>query len=107
MQLDHLPEAEAEARAAVMANAKSPRAHDLLGQILARQGAVTRARTEFEAALNLNSEFGPAQLDLAEILIEQGQARTALELLEKAQHSPSVEIAQRAHAMLQQFDHRE
>jgi tetratricopeptide (TPR) repeat protein len=106
LQLQRLPEAEEEAKAAVMADAKSARAHDLLGQIFAQKRQLTSARTEFEAALRVDPRFGPAQLDLAEALIDQGQARTAVDLLEKATRSSSPQIAQRAHAMLQELNQR-
>ncbi len=103
LQLQRLPEAEREARAAVTADPKLARAHDLLGQILAQKGDSSQARKEFEAALSLAPDFGPAQLDLAETLIQQRQSRGAVALLEKAERSPQPEIAQRAHAMLQQL----
>jgi tetratricopeptide (TPR) repeat protein len=106
LQLQRLPEAEVEAKAAVMADAKSARAHDLLGQIFAQRHQLTPARIEFEAALKVDPEFGPAQLDLAETLIDQGQARSAIDFLEKARHSPSPEVAQRAHAILQELNQR-
>jgi tetratricopeptide (TPR) repeat protein len=106
LQLQRLPEAEGEAKAAVTADAKSARAHDLLGQIFAQRRRLTPARTEFEAALKVDPKFGPAQLDLAETLIDQGHARTAVDLLEKATRSPSQEIAQRARAMLQELNQR-
>jgi FimV-like protein len=106
MQLQRLPEAESEAKAAMMGDAKSARAHDLLGQIFAQKRQLTSARTEFEASLKVNPEFGPAQLDLAETLIDQGQASTAVDLLEKAMRSSSPEIAQRAHTMLQELNKR-
>ena len=61
------------------------------------------ARKEFEAALGLDREFGPAELDMAETLIEQRQSRIAISLLQKAEHSALPDIAQRAHAILQQL----
>jgi len=103
LQLQRPPQAEAEARAAVIADPKSARAHDLLGQILAQKGESSPARKEFETALNLDQTFGPAQLDLAEILILQRHSSAAAALLEKAKRSPLPEIAQRAHALLQQL----
>ena len=106
LQLQRLSEAEVEATAAIMADAKSARAHDLLGQIFVQRRQLTSARTEFKTALKVDPEFGPAQLDLAETLIDQGQARTAVELLEKATRSASPEIAERAHAMLQELNQR-
>jgi len=103
MQMQRLPEAEAEARVAVTIDPKSARAHDLLGQILAQEGESSPARKEFEAALNLDPGFAPAQLDMAETLIEQRQSRIAISLLQKAERSALPEVAQRAHAILQQL----
>jgi predicted Zn-dependent protease len=77
--------------------------HDLLGQILAQEGKPSPAGKEFGIALDLDPAFGPAQLDLAETLVQQGQPRTAVVFLEKAAHSSLPEVAQRAHEMLQQL----
>ena len=103
LQLQRLPQAEIEAKAAIAADPKSPRAHDLLGQLLAQKGESSPAGKEFESALSLDPTFGPAQLDLAEILILQRQSIAAAALLHKAERSPLPEIAQRAHTMLQQI----
>ncbi len=106
LQMQCLPEAEAEAKASVASDSKSPRAHDFPGEILAQRGTFAPARTEFERALGLNQNFGPAQLDLAQVLLQQGQTQAAVALLEKAEHSSEPEIAAHAHTVLQQLGPR-
>ena len=103
LQLQRLPQAEAEAKAAIQADSTSARMHDFLGQLYAQEGKLVQSRTEFETALKLNPEFGPAQLDLAETLIQQRQVHAAVPLLEKAAQSPTPAIAERAHAILRQI----
>jgi len=100
LQMQRIAEAEAEAEAAVKAGTPTASAHDLLGQILARKGEIAKARGEFEAALQLDPDFGPAQLDLAETLIQQGHTESALPLLEKAARSPRPEVAEQARGLL-------
>jgi len=55
-----------------------------------------QARAAFEAALKSDANFGPAQLDLAETLIEAGDVRNAIPWLERASQSTSPGVAQRA-----------
>jgi thioredoxin-like negative regulator of GroEL len=74
---------------------------DTLGVALAAQGQLNDAVGHFERALQLDSEFGEAQLDLADVLIRQGQAHAAVALLEKAERSHAPDIVERARAMLQ------
>jgi len=103
LQLQRVPDAEAQAKEAIAADAKSPQAHDLLGQILAQKGQLAPSRSEFETALQLNPGFTPAQLDLAETLIQQRQVQSAIPLLQKAQRSSNPAIAQRANAILREL----
>lgn len=102
-QIHRLPEAETVAKEALALDMNSAHSHDVLGQILAQEDKVVQARTEFEAALKLESDFGPAQVDLADILIRQRQARMAVKLLERAEHSLSPDVAKQARAILEQL----
>jgi len=102
LQLNRMAEAEAEATAAVRTTPESARAHDLLGEILIGNRELLRARMEFERALKLDGGFGPAQLDLGQLLLQQGQGRLALPLLQQAERSSNGAIAERARALLQQ-----
>jgi Flp pilus assembly protein TadD len=106
LQLQRLPEAETQARTALAADAKSPRTHDLLGQVLAQKHQSAAAATEFRAALTLDPSFGPAQLDLAQTLLEQGHTHDAETYLEQATRSPIPAIAEEAHQLLQQLGPR-
>jgi Tfp pilus assembly protein PilF len=100
LQLNRLPEAEAEARAATAS--RSARAHDLLGEILLERRQMAEGQGELEAALQLDPAFGPALLDLAQLLLQQGHGAAAKPLLERAESSPVPDIAKRARAMLQE-----
>ena len=96
LEADHAAEAEPQIRAALKINPASPRGLDLMGQLdLARQRPA-QARAEFEAALKSDSNFGPAQLDLAETLLESGDVKDAIPWLQRAERSASPAVVQRA-----------
>jgi FimV-like protein len=96
LEADHAAEAEPQIRAALKINPASPRGLDLMGQLdLARQRPA-QARAEFEAALKSDSNFGPAQLDLAETLLESGDVKDAIPWLQRAEQSASPAVVQRA-----------
>jgi predicted Zn-dependent protease len=103
LQLQRLPEAETQARAA---DAKSPGSHDLMDQILAQKHQSAAAAAEFRVALLLAPGFGPAQFDLAQTLIEQGHTHDAEPYLEQAVRSPIGAIAGQAHQLPQQIGPR-
>lgn len=102
LQLRQEPQAEAEVRAAIRVDGRSAAAHDLLGQLELQQGRKAAAQAEFEAALAANPGFGPAQLDLAEMLLAAGKRDVAAPLLRKAAGAPQPAIAQRARALMEQ-----
>lgn len=90
------------ARAAVVADPRSARAHDLLGQILIQTGKTSSARAEFETALTLDPKLSQAQLDLAETLILANDIPRALDLLRQAAASSDPAVAQQANSLLNQ-----
>lgn len=96
LEANHKAEAEPQIQAALRISPASPRALDLMGQLDLMQGQPAKARAEFQAALKSNADFAPAQLDLAETLIEAGDVRNAIPWLERAAQSNSLPIAQRA-----------
>ena len=96
LEAHHEAEAELQIRAALKINPASPRGLDLMGQLALLQGRSLQARAEFEAALKSDPNFGPAQLDLAETLLESGDVKSAIPWLERAAHSSSPAVAQRA-----------
>jgi tetratricopeptide (TPR) repeat protein len=100
IQLDRSAQAETEARAAVAADPKSFQALDFLGQLYAQEGKTAQSRVEFESALTLNPGYGPAELDLAETLLQQRQPAAAIPLLQKAEQYPLQAVADRARAIL-------
>ena len=62
---------------------------------------ILRWRGQFIMAL-----LAQSQLDLAEILIRQGNARAAISFLERAEISPVTDVATRAHALLHELSPR-
>ncbi|MBB5062439.1 tetratricopeptide repeat protein [Granulicella mallensis] len=91
---------------AVQLDPANVNAHGDYAVALLQLKRLPEAKTEAEAALKINPEFGPAQLNLAEIFLQQGQVRMALPLLEKAAHSPAPGVAEQAQTILQQLGTR-
>jgi len=96
LEANKATEAEQQIRAALKIDSKSPRALDLSGQLALMRRQPTQARAAFEAALRSDANFGPAQLDLAEMLIEAGDVRNAIPWLDRASKSASSGVAQHA-----------
>ena len=103
LQENHGADAEQHIRAALKINPASPRGHDLMGQLAVMRGQHAQARAEFEAALKSDPNFGPAQLDLAEILIESGDIKDAVPWLERASSSLSPGVADQARKLAGQI----
>ena len=95
--------AEAEVHAALQLDPHSARALDLSGQILLEKHQARPALAQFEAAAVADPGFSPAQLDVAETMIELGDVHGAIPWLEKAGASRLPAVSQRAHALLQQI----
>jgi tetratricopeptide (TPR) repeat protein len=89
---------------ALASGSDSAELQDDMGIALIGQGKLIDAASHFERALQLDSEFGEAQVDLADIYIRQGQTHKAAALLEKAVRSSLPDVAERAHALLQQLN---
>lgn len=103
LEANRAAEAEEQIRAALKIKPDSPRALDLMGQLALLQRQPAQARADFAAALKSDPTFGPAQLDLAETLLESGDANAAIPLLERAEHSDSPAVAQRARELAGQI----
>ena len=106
LQLKRVPDARREAEAAIKANPAAAAPHDLLGQILDASKQSALARKEFEAALRIDPHFAPAELDLAETMLEQGQMKAAVPLLQDAERSSIPAVAGRAREILQHVNGR-
>ena len=103
LEANRAAEAEEQIRAALKIKPDSPRALDLTGQLALLRRQPAQARAEFAAALKSNPNFGPAQLDLAETLLESGDVKGAIPLLERAEQSGSPAVAQRARELAGQI----
>lgn len=96
LEANHAAQAEPQIRAALKMNPASPRALDLMGQLALLRRQPAQARAEFEAALKSDANFAPAQLDLAETLLDSGDVKDAIPWLERAANSRSPAVMQRA-----------
>jgi tetratricopeptide (TPR) repeat protein len=60
------------------------RAHNNLGELLAKQGELDRASTEFSEALQINPEYAQAQQNLGMVFIQQGKLDDGIAHLSRA-----------------------
>lgn len=96
-------EARLEAQAATQANPAFAEAHEVLGGLFVREKQMDRARREYERVLELQPELGRAQLNLALILVSQGDVTAAAVHLRKAAGSADPNIARQATLALQRI----
>ena len=106
LESNDIRHSEPQIRAALKINPVSPRGLDLMGQIDLMRRQPIQARAEFEAALKSDPSFGPAQLDLAETLLEFGSPESAIPLLEQAKQSASPAVAARAEELFNRIHPR-
>lgn len=71
-------------KALARGNPTNPQVHYLLGALAAEDRDFAEARAEYERALLLNPDFEPAYYELAAAHIGSSDAKTALEVLDKA-----------------------
>ena len=91
------------AEAAAHADPKLPEVHVLLGGLLARKRQLPDAAREYREALRLLPDFGRARLNLASVLVAQGDKQGAAEQLRAAAKSRDTEVARLAARALQQL----
>jgi Tfp pilus assembly protein PilF len=82
--------------------------HNLLGIAALASGHSDRAENEFRIAVGLQPSHRDATLNLANLLIDRGQARDALALLDRVLEHPARDVdlllaSGRAHGMLEQW----
>jgi tetratricopeptide (TPR) repeat protein len=80
----HLDEAQNQAETALRINPSSPEAHDLMGNLLGLHGQREQEIAQFREAVRLAPDFNRANLDLAEALVDAGDADAAIPYLRKA-----------------------
>jgi protein O-GlcNAc transferase len=98
-----LDDARAAVEAALRTDPYLAEAHALLGGLLAASRHLPEAAEEYARAIRLNPEFARAHLDLARVLTEQGDMRSAIEHLRIAAKGSDPMAAQRAAQALQRI----
>lgn len=96
-------EAGRQIDAAIVADPKSPEAHNFRGTLLDRSGSRAEALNEFLEAIRLRPNFGTAHLNAARMLAAKGDTAAAELHLRQAAASPDPNIRQKAAAALQQL----
>ena len=91
---------------AVRADGAMVEAHVLLGGLLARKGQLGDAAAEYRDAVRLRPEAARTRLDLASVLVAQGNTTEAIEHLRVAAKSDDAEAARTAAAALQRLGQR-
>ena len=99
--VNRLDEAQSSVEAALRADADMPEAHELLGGLLAGKRLLSDAAHEYAEAIRIKPEFGRAHLDLARVLIAQGDTANAVQQLREAARGPDPQAAQAARKALQ------
>jgi cytochrome c-type biogenesis protein CcmH/NrfG len=94
------------AEAAARADPNLAEPHLLLGGLLARKRQLPEAAREYQEAIRLRPDFARARLDLASVLVEQGDTRGAVQQLREAAKSSDPEVARLAAAALQRLGER-
>ena len=96
--VDHI--LQIQLQEAVRLNPGAAQAHADLADVLAAQGRLENAASEYRRAVELNPEAYAAHLSLGEILARGGNMAEARAHIEKAAQSPDPEIRQAAQKAL-------
>ncbi|HEX4227357.1 MAG TPA: tetratricopeptide repeat protein [Bryobacteraceae bacterium] len=94
-------DAQTSVEAALRMDPKMAEAHELLGGLLAGKRLLSDAAHEYSEAIRLKPDFARAHLDLARILVAQGDTAGAIEQLRKAAAGSDPQVAQVASRALQ------
>jgi tetratricopeptide (TPR) repeat protein len=93
IQIDRLPEAEADLRASIARDGGSAHAWYLLGEVYARMERVADAENGYRRALAIQPGYAPAVCMLGEVLRRQGRDEEALPVLRQGLDSNAVGAA--------------
>ncbi len=96
-------EARTTAEAAVKAVPEMPEAHILLAGIYSGQRAWPEALREYRQAIVLRPDLGQIRLDLATVLLAQGDTKSAIDELRVATADREPQVAQNASAALRRL----
>jgi tetratricopeptide (TPR) repeat protein len=95
--------AEDSAESAAKADPNLPEPHALLGRLLARKRQLAEAAKEYRQALRLRPDFAQARLDLASVLVAQGEKQQAVEQLHEVAQGSDPSAARIAGEALQRL----
>jgi tetratricopeptide (TPR) repeat protein len=95
--------AEDSAESATKADPNLPEPHALLGRLLARKRQLAEAAKEYREALRLRPNFAQARLDLASVLVAQGEKQQAVEQLHEVAEGSDPSAARIAGETLQRL----
>ncbi len=104
--LNQWDEAKRQIDAAVVADPKSPDAHNFKGTLLDRSGNRAEALAEFLEAIRLRPDFDVAHLNAARLLAAKGDTAAAERHLRQAAASSNPNVRNKAAAALQQLGGR-
>ena len=99
--VNRLDDAQSSVEAALRADPNMPEAHELLGGLLAGKRLFSDAAHEYAEAIRIKPDFGRAHLDLARVLVAQGDTAGAVQQLREAARDPDPQVAQVARKALQ------
>ena len=94
------------ARQAARADPELAEVHLLMGGLLARKRLLPEAAKEYQTALRLRPDFSRARLDLASVLVQQGDRQGAMQQLHEAARSSDPEVVRTATTALQRLGER-
>jgi Tfp pilus assembly protein PilF len=92
--LKRFDEAQVQVEAALRSDPGMAEAHELLGGLFAEKKRLPDAAREYAEAIRLKPDFARAHLDLARVLVAQGDTRSAIEELRKAAAGSDPQVAE-------------
>ena len=101
--VNRFAESQSAVEAALRFDPAMPEAHALAGELYAGQRRFTEAAREYTEAVRLKPDFAQAHLDLARVLVAQGDTASAIEELRKAAAGPDPRVAETANQALRRL----
>jgi len=99
-RMNRTAEARIRLERSLQAEARQPLAHEVLGQLLEREGKIPEAIAHYKEAILLRPNFGKAHVELGALLARKGDKAGAAAAFRAAQSDPDPQIRERAFAGL-------